>query len=519
MSKAINYWWVTRPKRSLTLVPEILATIVENSTEAEWNSNRSAHLSLENKLENANLKREGPRRDRTGGGGRTYVAWLKSLGLLFEQKKPSKLLLTLAGEAIMDANSPVSIIKHQIFKYQFPSSYSLNRNVNVNPRFQIRPFIFMLKLLLNSTINYLTKDEIAKIIIIEAENESKKCYDHVVNRILEYREKGDHCLSFDFHQKYQPGKNNFKNLHDIANTIANWLEYTQLAKRKKDKLYLINEKSFEAQLILDNAPHHLIDRPEDHEYFQRKFGVDPNHKKDLRNLTNSVNITEKMVNEQRIKQFFISESKTIPITDITTFIIDVISEKTCFEFNIVEDILNTSYPKGSIDIFLDNYYDMAYQGPDNAIEFEKATAEIFENIFKFKSQHIGSKGKTPDVLIISPEDNYCGIIDTKAYREYAINNDHKNRMIHNYINGINNYYDGSCPLAFFSYIAGGFNKNIDIKIQEIVNETSVNGSAISAANIIEMVKLALNNKLNNAQIKEILSLGRLVNKKDIYKQN
>ena len=33
-------------------------------------------------LEKAGLKREGERRDQTGGGARTYKAWLASLGLI-----------------------------------------------------------------------------------------------------------------------------------------------------------------------------------------------------------------------------------------------------------------------------------------------------------------------------------------------------------------------------------------------------------------------------------------------------
>ena len=43
------------------------------------------------------------------------------------------------------------------------------------------------------------------------------------------------------------------------------------------------------------------------------------------------------------------------------------------------------------------------------------------------------------------------------------------------------------PLSFFSYIAGGFGKNIDSQIQAISSETGVLGSAITVSNMIEMI--------------------------------
>ena len=81
----LNYWWVTRPKRRLNSVPEVLATFSDISLNQEWIGQREIHMSLEDSLEEAGLKRTGDRRDQTGGGGRTYKAWLVSLGLIFIQ--------------------------------------------------------------------------------------------------------------------------------------------------------------------------------------------------------------------------------------------------------------------------------------------------------------------------------------------------------------------------------------------------------------------------------------------------
>ena len=98
----LNYWWVTRPKRKLNSVPEVLATFADISLNQEWIGQRDSHLAYEDALEAAGLKRIGERRDQQGGGARTYKAWLVSLGLIFIQESTGKVKLTLAGEAIMN---------------------------------------------------------------------------------------------------------------------------------------------------------------------------------------------------------------------------------------------------------------------------------------------------------------------------------------------------------------------------------------------------------------------------------
>ena len=94
---------------------------------------------------------------------------------------------------------------------------------------------------------------------------------------------------------------------------------------------------------------------------------------------------------------------------------------------------------------------------------------LFETSFGFEAKHVGPIGLTPDVLLLSDEDGWCGIVDNKAYSRYTISNDHRNRMVRNYIGGLGNYYNGVLPLAFFTYIAGGFGKNIDTQIRDIVD--------------------------------------------------
>lgn len=513
----INSWWVTRPKRRLNSVPEVLATFAEISLNQEWEGQRDAHLSLEEALESANLKRKGERRDRTGGGARTYRAWMASLGLIFTQESTGAIKLTLAGEAIMNGDSPVSVLKNQVLKYQFPSAYSISPGVDVSRRFKIRPFIFLLRLLMDEEVGYLSEEEIAKVVMTEAENETEKCYRRVVSKINDFRNNGNNSLDVDFFEKYAPKtgvvnpEHPFSHLTDTANTIINWIEYTQLAKRSDEdrKLRIIPEKADEICAILANIPN-FIDRPEQQEYFQRKYGIDPKHSKDTRNLTESRTVTPKIIAEQKIKQAFVSESLKSPIMTITVDLIDKIADQTGIDVKLIEETLQKLYPHGAIGSFMTKYFEMAFKGRDDATEFEKATVKLFEEVFGFKTRHVGPIGLTPDVLIMSDSDGYCGIIDNKAYSKYTISNDHHNRMVHNYIEGFDNYCNSDKPLVFFSYIAGGFCSNINAQLLRIVNQTGVHGSAATVSNVIHMVERQQQNPYTHKMIKDVFSVDRQI---------
>ena len=122
---------------------------------------------------------------------------------------------------------------------------------------------------------------------------------------------------------------------------------------------------------------------------------------------------------------------------------------------------------------------------------------------------------TPDVLLVSKKANYQAIIDNKAYHRYSINNDHRNRMVHNYIPGVNEYGYENVPLGFFSYIAGGFAKNIDDQIRSIHDETNISGSAITVTNVIKMVERNQEKPYSHEEIRNILSNNRQILLKDI----
>jgi len=420
----------------------------------------------------------------------------------------------------MNGESPVAVLTNQILRYQFPSSFSIGRGVQVAERFKIRPFRFLLKLLDDEKIQYLTEEEIAKIVVTEAEDESDKCYNYIVDRIIQFRNYGDACLQEDFFEVYRSSKSEgdpeqpYRHLTDLANTLVNWLEYTQLVKREVGKVAILDEKRAEVQKILREVPS-FIDRPEQHEYFQRKYGIDPKHKKDTRNLANTQTITAKVIAKQKVMQAYIAESLERPITKITSSVVDLIIQRTGIDGKLVEEILTDTYPNGSVGAFMTKYFEMAFKGRDEATEFEKATVELFQDVFGFEAKHVGPIGLTPDVLLLSDCNGYQAILDNKAYSKYTISNDHYNRMVHNYIGNFKNYSHESEPLAFFSYIAGGFGSNIDRQIRAIVDATGVNGSAMSVSNMIRMVEQSNKEPYSHLQIKDIFSVNRQILISDI----
>ena len=522
----INYWWVTRPKRKLNSVPEILAVLSTVSLNETWQGSMNLHIAFEEGLEQAGLKRVGERRDARGSGGRTYYAWLSSLGLVFSQESTNKCYLTLAGEAIMQGVSPVEILRGQVLKYQFPSPFSLSpatSKTRVNERFRIRPFRFLLKLLSDERIGYLTNEEIGKIVITEAENESDKCYEYIVNRILAFRNDGDRVLDADFFTKYAPssGKVNpehpYSHLLDTANTIVNWLEYTQYIYREEGgMLRLLDEKKAEVSAFL-NTKMKFIDRPEYPEYFQRKYGLDPYHQKDTRNLTNTKTITSRMIDIQKIKQAFIALSIHKPIRKIDDDICSQIALTAGVDKKLTENVLLETYPKGALGGFMTEYFEMAFKGTEEAIEFEKATTSLFQDVFGFTAIHLGQTGSksAPDILLLSDSEGYQAIIDNKAYSKYSIIGDHKNRMIHNYIEHISNYSSFTQPIGFFSYVAGGFGNQIDKQIQDITAATGVHGSGITVSNMIELVKRQDETPFSHGRIRDIFGVDRQIMLSDL----
>lgn len=81
---------------------------------ATWFVQRISHLSLENALEQSELKREGDKRDQPSNRERTYKKMAGQFGSNFCPEINKKLQLTLADEAILNGENLVKILTNQI---------------------------------------------------------------------------------------------------------------------------------------------------------------------------------------------------------------------------------------------------------------------------------------------------------------------------------------------------------------------------------------------------------------------
>ena len=88
-------------------------------------------------------------------------------------------------------------------------------------------------------------------------------------------------------------------------------------------------------------------------------------------------------------------------------------------------------------------------------------------------------------------------------------------MIYHYLPDIYNYSSSKLPLKFFSYIAGGFSNTIANPINDIVQQTTINGSAMPVSVFIKMVEKNSDNPYSHEKIKKIFSLNRQVNITDL----
>jgi hypothetical protein len=511
MPSNINHWWTTRPKRKLITLVDVLRVFLAVAEGKQWSRNRDLHREFENALEENGLKGEGDRRDGQAGGARTYAAWLLSFGLWFEDSS-SLVRPTFAGEDLVKGVAPVPIITEQLLNFQYPSPFSQKTRVNL--RFRIFPFRFILKLLLQPKLNgMLSKAEIARFVITKAETD--KDLNSVVESITAYRNSNEDDSIFDdsFVQTY----GNITKLEDTANTFINQLEYTQLIGRidGESKVFILDSQKSEVVKLL-SKPNSLITRIDgEYEFFQRKYGLGLHHKRDDRKFSTVSNVSASQAEKSKVLLALSDILANQPIKSISKDILNRISEKTGVELRSVERIITSVGVQPSYDIFEEKYLQLSMSGRSFATEFEQATEGIFGvEGFGFDTKWIGSKPNNPDILAISANkgNEYLGILDTKAYKQYSIDGNHQRVMTQVYIPKYTKYnHNGiNVELDFFSYIAGGFKSTIDKGIDIIYKQTAIKGFAITAQELLLLLQKHRKSPISKQEFKRLFTLNRQI---------
>ena len=509
---AYRHWFVSRQKRQLTTILLALIAFSDVCVGQKWAGNTKLQLKFEDELQTRNITGHGRLRARKagqgGGGIRTLFKQLKDLGLIFAEDDNGKCQLTLIGEELVKGNVTfVTAMRLQLQKYQYPSAAVWSGSGSVDHEFRVHPFQFMFRLLRDPRLNNtLSMEEMSGIVIHYAKSDSVECFEDVVNKILEYRAKG----TVDGFVEDTPTKT----YNNIANTFFNFISLTQYVDRGWKTLMVRSGKETEADDFIQEKPK-FIPNPELAENYQRAYGRGKSAK-DLRNFEHADLKSQKALNEARIQKEYVLLGLKTPITGITPDIVEAVAANTGIDENIVEKFLVKNYPHGNIDDFFLSYKELAHLGTEGAKDFEEATCEMFRKIFRMRAEHVGPIGNTPDVFVESKECGFCGIIDNKAYKNgYSISGNHKRVMEDVYIPNYRKYGKTDMPLAFFTYIAGSFGKNINGQVQTIYQDTGIDGSAMPVDILINIAQDYADKGYTHDALRRIFSVNREVRLRDV----
>lgn len=302
-----------------------------------------------------------------------------------------------------------------------------------------------------------------------------------------------------------------------ANTLHQWIRYTGLITRADESGHwtLNSELAGERHELLslwDSKPLITIGdgSPQALEAFQRAYGLPPGKTKDTRSASARKTISKSAQQTWLVLNAVSARTEAGRLPEVSRDYANLISTATGIETDKVLEILENQFdsPAKITDPFLKRYRDMAFMGTSKAIEFEIATQTAFQDLLGFKSEHVGQSGRVPDVVV--RHEGMTGIIDTKAYAEYALESDHQLRMQTSYIP---RYKDEN--VKFFLYISGGFSKSFQTGLNRIMGSTGIRGAGIG---IITWIYLLENWDRFDLKWQDLVSLfrcGRVIEKRDI----
>ena len=494
-----NYWWVTRPKRKLILIPDLIKIFSATATGKTWHRNRELQKQFERNLTNAKWKAQNNSND--GSGGRTYAALLAQLGLWYTDE--SNLVgITLAGQEIINGNNPIPIITKQLLDLQFPSSYSIKPQVNVCREFQLQPYRFIMKLFLDNQIDELSQEEISFCLVpyIKKNADTDLClnllhkYDHNKTEVI------TNAKNLTGLQK--------TSLLNIGNTIVNNFEYTGYFEEAEDikKLKIKKSKIDEAKKFINDLRTGLIQNPENEPVYQRRYGTGLDKTKDY-----STSIRTPMPinpNERKIIECFYVISSSEPVYRINNNLITRISKQTGASTRLIQSVIEKLPVETQPNQFAEAYLQLATGGRSTATDFELKTTALFNEGFDINAKWIGNHKRYPDIIVfIDKKNKKHGIIDTKAYREYNLPLDHKNRMAHVYIPDLSTFkFEGeNYSIAFFGYVAGGFTNNIENSFSELVSMTETPGYLITAQHLLDLLKIYKDKLITSVDLMKLFS--------------
>jgi len=483
-------------------IAQILSLLNELTEYEKWSGNQILQNAFCKSLEKASLKKTGIQYDPKSGGPRTYFSQLLGLGLIF-MRDDKTVYLTKAGEDLADGVAPLPILQNQLLKYQYPSVYGNNKNVRINPQIKVKPFMFILELLMTRDIKYLTNEEIA-IPVIYGHN--RGCLEVCIEKILQIRNGVSLLDIIDNKEQdlYLPRSNvtdleKINNIKDIGNTCKNYLQACCLISVEdeagREKIYFSEDAG---NIVYSNLEHvdEFIDTSKGDESFQRSYGA-WDRTKDTRLLVAEESEQFKSPEDRIILSCFYELAGNEIIDHMPEDFIGKMHSDFGFPKTKIRDVIH-SHLTNALNYFESTFIALSYSGAGGATEFEKAVCSLFEKKFYFKTKHTGQLKRTEgvggfaDVFAVALDEKHCAVIDTKASARYQLPSKDYRAMMHSYIPNYLELTDNKkLKIEFGSFVAGGFRGNINSKLKSIKENSGVACSAVKASDLILIAKKGL----------------------------
>ncbi len=560
-----KFWGIPRGKRSIDVVLTVLDYIKDDFVGRQWN--RELQEEIDEILVTSDLKRERIKLDENPGNIRCNFTSFKAFGLIYLDFN-NKICLTKVGEQMLDKKTPTQIVflllKKQVLNMQYPSPYFRRNNAKIIEDFQIKPFRFIVELLLESDIEYIDLEEAARFVIF-AENHNQK--DKIKNLIFEYRnserkiilnkyfdyystrginnydgdlieEEGEQIskltdideskvldilndeLELEF--KYRPNSRwtaNYGSRFDVVSTMKTQLIDIEIIKDENNVFKLKDEKEIKSLLDTPKFSKELIPfagYPKNAETQEKKLIDLRFYNRYGKSWDSKMGITASDLNKegvspQKIKMKVIKNKyndlvKKEAVTEMDK-VVKIIKSRTQYSSADISQALK-NVPQPDLNYFAEDFISLGGNGDKN-LEFEKANSILFKKL-GFETEHIGPHGRNPDVLV-KRGGEIIGIIDAKATsNEYSITSGDERAVIE-YIN----MYNKKEKLKFFLFSAGRTAAVSDSNIENIYKSTGVRGSIISSVLLTSILKEQLKAEKYLIKLEELFQLNREITVDDI----
>jgi len=487
--RKIEPWWLSQVLGVFDYI---------SASEGDLISNQLVQERFADILDTKGLKSGGYRRDPAGGGTRTYLAQLECLGLLF--KRDSSYLYTLAGEKILNADEPLGALQTAILRHQYPSPYGSGRQVKINQHLAVKPFVFLLQLMLDADIGYLTDFEI-RIPCIYGHNHD--CLELCKQKILRLRDgaRFESVVDHEYEDTYTPqrkkkGFDDFEEyISHIANTCRNYFQSSRLIcadEEHSDRFVVAEGLHHQIQGAIDSIDV-FIPNSDNPESFQRAYGCYGREKDTRRFIENAGH--SRAGEETVVTQEFIQWSSRFLFPDHDDFRSHIGNEYGIAD-SVIDEVLRT-FSSRSFSLFETEYLRLSTGGKELATDFEIATGSLLEKKLFFEVHHTGQRkrpnrddiGGYSDLFVVALDRKNCAIVDTKASPSYSLSSSDCSKMDSNYIANYRELTDGrDLNLEFCAYVAGGFTQGINSLLKRLTKDTGVPISAIDANNLFDLTK-------------------------------